>query len=106
MSHRILKGLRFTLQAGADSRRHNFCRRFVDEICGFADCDSRSEIEEQSDTGELIEMIHCLRAQRFGTGCIVSGGSNDGDHRAVQIIIVQARGTQHDFDVPPLDLFQ
>ena len=36
----------------------------------------------------------CLRAQRFGTGCIVSGGSNDGDHRAVQIIIVQARGTQ------------
>jgi hypothetical protein len=68
MSHRILKSLRFTLQAGADRRRYDFCRGPVDEVCGLADGYSGFEIEEQGDTGKLIEMIHRLRAERFFPG--------------------------------------
>src|ERR1044072_4325103 len=46
----------FTSHAG----RHDFIRRFGDEISCVSKCDTGFQVEEQCHTRELIQVIHCL----------------------------------------------
>ena len=59
-----LERQRFALQTAAHGRRHDVLRGLVDEIGGVADGHTRLQVEENRDAGELVQVVHGLRAER------------------------------------------